>query len=662
MRNFYNKEQELRAFHIRLIVAAGLVLFCFSLLLARFLWLQAIKYRHYAGMAEDNRIAVLPVPPERGWIKDRNGILLAENYSTFTLEVTPSKAGRKLKPLIDELATLVKITPRDRKRFKKRLGESKKFESVRLRANLSEEEVARFSAQRYRFPGVEVQSRMLRRYPQGEIAEHAIGYVARLNQRDKDAIERRGEENNYSGTHIIGKAGVEKSYESTLHGMTGYEEVEVSARGRAIRTLSHKPAKPGDNLILSIDIELQKVVEKAFGKRRGALIAIEPASGEILAYVSMPTFNPNLFVEGIDQKSWDALINSIDRPMLNRPIGGTYPPGSTYKPFMALAALTTGLRTPRDRIKDPGYFMLGNHRFRDQKREGHGIVNLHKSIVESCDTYYYILANDIGADAIRDFMKPWGFGQKTGIDLHYERAGVLPSTEWKRHYFDDPIRQKWYAGDTVSLGIGQGYNAFTPLQLARATATLANDGVATKPRLVQAVENGVTHKRRDTVAEEKKLDIDPKHLKVVKRAMIGVTREEKGTAKLVLERAEYQSAGKTGTAQVIGIKQDERYDAEAIAERKRDHSLYIAFAPADKPRIALAVIVENGGFGSAAAAPIAKAALDYYLLGKRPEDFKPLPQPPVIENRTQEDKTGQEARNSSLQDNPHAILENDLKD
>ncbi len=658
MRNFNDTGQELRAFHLRLIIAAGLVLFCFSLLLARFVWLQAIKYRHYSGMAEENRIAILPVPPERGWIKDRNGILLAENYSSFTLEITPSKTDQKLESLVDELATMVKISLHDRKRFKKRLAESKHFESVRLRSHLTEEEVARFSAQRYRFPGVEVQSRMLRRYPQGVSGEHAIGYVARLNQRDQEAIEHRGEENNYNGTRIIGKAGVEKSYESVLHGQTGYEEVEVSARGRAIRTLSHTPAKPGNNLILSIDIELQKVIEKAFGKQRGALIAIEPATGEVLAYVSMPTFNPNLFVEGVDQKSWHQLNNSLDRPMLNRPIGGTYPPGSTYKPFMALAALTMGLRTPHDKITDPGYFMLGKHQFRDQNRAGHGRVNLHKSIVESCDTYYYILANDIGVDAIRDFMKPWGFGQKTGIDLHYERAGVLPSTDWKKQYFNDPIQQKWYAGDTVSLGIGQGYNAFTPLQLARATATLANDGAALKPRIVKAIENGVTHQQSATSTEEHKLDLDPKHIAIVKRAMIGVTREEKGTAMTVFERAEYISAGKTGTAQVVGIKQDETYDAKTVAERKRDHSLYIAFAPADRPRIALAVIVENGGFGSAAAAPIAKVALDYYLLGKRPENFRTLPQPTVeqaIEPESVIEEGGEDMEN--LPDSPQNHLE-----
>lgn len=612
MADLHNTESELRSFRTRLIVAGAFVLFCFSLLLARFIWLQAIQSHNYEKMAEDNRIAVLPLPPERGWIKDRNHNVLAKNYSTSTLEVTPSQATRKLTDIIDDLAKLIKITPNDRKRFKKRRRESKRFESVRLRSHLTEAEIARFSAHRYRFPSVELQTNMLRQYPHGSAAEHAVGYIAKINQRDVKRLEEMGSTTNYKGTKTIGRSGLERKYESMLHGKTGYKEVEVSARGRAMRTLSHIPPSAGDNLILTIDIGLQKVIEKAFGKHRGALVAIEPTTGDILAYVSMPTFDPNLFIEGIDQKNWDLLNLSLDRPLLNRPISGTYPPGSTYKPFMALAALTMGIRTPQYSFLDKGYLMLGKHRFRDQNPEGHGRVNLYKSIVESCDTYYYMLANEMGVDAIRDFMTLFGFGEKTGIDLLYERKGVLPSTEWKKRTFKTIAQKKWYAGDTVSLGIGQGYNSFTPMQLTKAMATLANDGVVMKPRLVRAIEDSISHKKTlIPPTEENRIKLDPAHLALVKRAMIGVP--QKGTAEFVFKNANYISAGKTGTAQVVGIKQNEKYDAETVKERRRDHSLYVAYAPANKPTIALSIIVENGGFGAATAAPIAKKALDYYL-------------------------------------------------
>ena len=627
MSELKHTDRELHFFRQRLIVALGFVLFCFSLLLARFVWLQVVKHREYAALAEENRVTVLPVVPNRGLIFDRNGVVLARNYSAYTLEITPTKIAGELDGLIDELSGIINISPRDRKQFRKMMGESKKFESIPLKTRLTDEEVARFTVQRYRFPGVDIQARLFRQYPLGDVASHVIGYIGRINQKDSEVIEARGEEDNYIGTAYIGKEGVEKSYEKYLHGTTGYEEVEVSAGGRAMRTLSRNPATSGSNLILSIDIELQKVVEDAFGNRRGALIAIEPSTGDILAYVSMPTFDPNLFVEGIDQQSWDELNNSPDRPLVNRPLSGAYPPGSTYKPFMALAALELGKRKPSDTIADPGYYILGNHRFRDDKPGGHGIVDMYASIVHSCDTYYYILANDLGVDAMHDFMKPFGFGQKTGIDLDYEREGVLPSTEWKKKRYKTPAQQKWYAGETISLGIGQGYNSFTPLQLAHATAILANNGVVMKPHLVKSIEDSVTRQRTLTVPKESyRINLKPAHLEVVKRAMVGVTREGTG-ATVFAKVTEYESAGKTGTAQVIGMKQNEKYDAKKIAEFKRDHSLYIAFAPADKPRIAIAAIVENGGFGATAAAPIVKKALDYYLLGRKPEDKVPTPLP-----------------------------------
>lgn len=619
MTEFKNTERELHLFRLRLSAVGIFVFICFGLLLARFLWLQTYKHNDYAAQAEDNRISVVPVVPNRGLIVDRNGVVLARNFSAYTLEITPSKIVGELDAVIDALAVLVDIQPKDRKRFRRQMEESKNFESLPIRTRLTDDEVARFTAQRYRFPGVDIQARLFRQYPLGQMASHVIGYIGRISQRDSEKIDEMEDSANYSGTDYIGKEGLEKSYEKKLHGITGYEEVEVSAGGRAVRTLSRTPATPGDNLILSIDIELQKVVEQAFGDRRGALIAIEPATGDILAYVSMPTFDPNLFVDGIDQQSWDELNTSMDRPLVNRPLSGSYPPGSTYKPFMALAALELGKRTPSQTIRDPGFFYFGNHKFRDDKEGGHGTVDMYKSIVHSCDTYYYILSNDLGVDAMHDFMKPFGFGQLTGIDLDNERRGLLPSTAWKRAAYKKPEQQKWYAGETISLGIGQGYNSFTPLQLAHATANLANNGIVMKPHLVKIIEDGGTRARTQTVPKESyRINLKQQNIDVIKNAMVGVARE--GTSSRVFANAGYISAGKTGTAQVIAIKKNEKYDAKKVDERHRDHSLYTAFAPADNPRIAIAIIVENGGFGAAAAAPIVKQALDYYLLGKRIEN------------------------------------------
>jgi penicillin-binding protein 2 len=625
MTEFKNTERELHFFRLRLSAVGVFVFICFGLLLARFLWLQIFKHSDYAAQAEENRISIVPVVPNRGLILDRNGAVLARNFSAYTLEITPSKIRGELDALIDELSTIVEIQPKDRKRFRKLLEESKNFESTPIRTRLTDEEVARFTAQRYRFPGVEIQARLFRQYPLGETASHVIGYIGRISQKDAEKIDDSDDAANYAGTEYIGKEGLEKSYEKYLHGTTGYEEVEVSAGGRAVRTLSRTSATPGNNLVLSVDIELQKIIEEAFGERRGALVAIEPATGDVLAYVSKPTYDPNLFVEGIDPQSWEQLNNSPDRPLLNRPISGSYPPGSTYKPYMALAALETGKRTFTSAISDPGFFMFGNHRFNDDKPGGHGRVDLHRSIVVSCDTFYYQLANDLGVDGIHDFMKQFGFGQITGIDLEHERAGLLPSTTWKRNAYKRPEQKRWYAGETISLGIGQGYNSFTPLQLAHAVANLANNGVVMKPHLVKIIENGVTHERTLTVPKESyRIALKQENVDFIRAAMVGVTTEPGGTGLRVFSGADYVSGGKTGTAQVVGLKKNEKgrsvYDSKTMAERHRDHSLYIAFAPADKPRIALALIVENGGFGAEAAAPIARKAFDYYLLGKRPID------------------------------------------
>jgi penicillin-binding protein 2 len=619
MTEFKNTERELHFFRLRLTAAGFFVFVCFSLLLSRFVWLQIYKHDDYVARAENNRISLVPVVPNRGLILDRNGVVLARNYSAYTLEITASKLDGKLDDVIDQLAMLVDIQSRDRKRFRKLLDESKKFESLPIRTRLTDAEVARFTAQRYRFPGVDIQARLFRQYPLSESAAHVIGYIGRISQKDAAIIEDSDDAANYNGTIYIGKDGLEKSYESVLHGKTGYEEVEVSASGRAVRSLSKTPAVSGNNLILSIDMELQRIIEEAFGDRLGALVAIEPETGDVLAFVSRPSFDPNLFVEGIDQQSWDELNNSPDRPLINRPLTGTYPPGSTYKPFMALAALELGKRTPEMAIRDPGYFNLGNHTFLDDKAGGHGTVDMYKSIVQSCNTYYYMLANDLGVDTIHGFMKPFGFGQVTGIDLEHERQGLLPSTDWKRKLFKKAAQQQWYAGETISLGIGQGYNAFTILQLAHAVANLANNGVVMKPHLVKMVEDAHTRKRTLTVAKESyRIKLKQQNIDFVKKAMVGVTHE--GTSSRVFANAGYESGGKTGTAQVVGMKKNEKYDAKRMASRLHDHSLYTAFAPADKPRIAIAVIVENGGFGAAVAAPIVRKALDYYLLGKHPDD------------------------------------------
>ncbi len=607
-----NTQLELHHFRLRLAIAGGVVLVMFVLLFIRFFHLQVTRHEQLQTLAEANRISIVPVVPNRGIIVDRNGVVLAHNYSAYTLEIQPGKV-ENLEQLIDELATVVEIAPRDRRRFKRLLEESKGIGSLPLRSRLSDEEIARFAANRYRFPGADINARLFRQYPQGEIFSHVVGHIGRINQRELDQLKADGNAANYRGTDYIGKTGLEQSYERFLHGTTGVEEVEVDSGGRAVRTLSSTPSVSGNNLALNLDARLQEVAYNAFGNRRGALVAIEPETGGVLAFVSKPGFDPNLFVDGIDPQNWSELNGSPDRPMVNRALAGTYPPGSTFKPFMALAALTLGKRTPQQTISDPGYFMFGGHQFRDSRPGGLGTVDMYKSIVKSSDTYYYMLANDLGIDAISRFMGLFGFGSRTGIDMTGEAAGVLPSQEWKQRRF----KQKWYAGETISVGIGQGYNAYTPLQLAAAIATLANDGVMYRPHIVNYVEDIRTRER--TPIEPKPLrdlDLKPEHIAVVKQALVGVNKE--GTGARAFTGAEYVSAGKTGTAQVIGIKQGEKYVESRVQERHRDHALFIAYAPADKPKIALAVIVENSGFGARAAAPIARQVLDFYLLGKQP--------------------------------------------
>ncbi|MBL8362587.1 MAG: penicillin-binding protein 2 [Rubrivivax sp.] len=619
-----NLERELGSFRLRLVAAALAVLLAFGLLAARLVHLQVFRHEELSTQAEANRIAVVPIVPNRGLIVDRNGVVLATNYSAYTLEIMPSRVpggGAALDGAIDAVAQVIDVAPRDRRRFKRLLEESKSFESLPIRTKLTDEEVARFMAQRFRFPGFDVKARLFRSYPLGETGSHLLGYIGRINQAEKKAMDDWSDEDqgNYKGTEYIGKLGLEQSYESELHGSTGFEEVETSAGGRAVRRLASHPATPGNTLVLSIDIRLQALVEEMFGDRRGALVAIDPRNGEVLAFVSKPTFDPNLFVDGIDGDSWRELTESIDKPLLNRALRGTYPPGSTFKPFMAMSALVTGKRSPQTVINDGGSFVFGNHTFRSHGDHGLGPVDMVRSIVKSSNVYYYSLANEMGVDLMHEQLDPYGFGRKVGIDLEGEVTGVLPSTAWKKRVYKRPELQKWYAGETISLGIGQGYNNFTMLQMATATATLVSGGQRYKPRLVREVRDVVSNERRTLASDAlPPIALAPEHVELIKRALQGVTQE--GTSARVFMGAPYRSGGKTGTAQAVSIRQNEKYNASKLEEHQRDHSLYIAMAPVEAPTVALAVVVENAGFGSDAAAPIARRVFDYLLLGQVPSE------------------------------------------
>ena len=616
MTELKNVEQELYRFHTRLLAAMAFVLLCFGLLTLRLTHLQISKHDELSVRAENNRISVVPIVPNRGLIVDRNGVVLADNYSAYTLEIMPARAG-DLEAMIDQLAEVIDIQARDRKRFKRLLDESRNAPSLPIRTKLTDEEVARFTAQRFRFPGVEVKARLFRNYPLGEVGSHLIGYIGRINPAEKAVIDEAESAPNYRGTEYIGKLGIEQSYEADLHGATGFEEVEISASGRAVRRLNSNGATPGNKLVLSIDIRLQAMVETLFGDRRGALVALDPRNGEVLAFVSKPTFDPNLFVDGIDSESWKALNESIDKPLLNRALRGTYPPGSTFKPFMAMAALVTGKRSATAVIHDGGTYQFGNHTFRSHGDKGLGPVDMVQSIIKSSNVYYYSLANELGVDVMHDQLEPFGFGRKTGIDIQGEVSGLLPSTEWKRRAYKRPEQKRWYAGETISLGIGQGYNNFTMLQLATATATVSSGGLRYQPRLVREVDDIVTHERRQMARDAlPPLALKPADVALVRRAMHGVTQQ--GTSTRVFTGAPYASGGKTGTAQAVGVRQNEKYNASKLAEHQRDHSLYIAFAPLEAPTIAVAVVVENAGFGAAAAAPIARRVFDYWLLQQYP--------------------------------------------
>ena len=603
-----NYDQELFWYQRRLTLAAVLVVLCFVTLLGRFIYLQVVQHKHFATLAEANRIDVQPEAPNRGIITDRNGVVLASNYSAYTLELNPQKIP-DVDAAIDEIAKIVDISARDRRRFKRLWDEFRNNDSLPLKSRLTDEEVARVAANRYRLPGVEIKARLFRQYPFGEVASHVIGYIGRISQGEKERIETQGLTANYKGSDYIGKVGIELSYERELHGTAGATDVEVDASRRVVRTLSRKPSVTGNNLQLSLDIRLQKIAEDAFGTKRGALVAIDPTTGDVLAFVSKPGYDPNLFVDGIDPQNWDLLNTSPDMPMLNRPLRGAYPPGSTYKPFMALMAQELGVRTAQQTISDPGFFRLGGGHWRDDKVGGHGVVDLVKSIIVSCDTYYYQVAAEADIDEWAAFMRQFGFGQKTGIDIDGEITGILPDRAWKAKY--RPKDPKLHVGDQVSLGIGQGFNTFTPLQMAYGTAVLANRGVAFKPHLVKRIQDARSGTYQLThPSPAYTVPLKPAHIDAVLKGMAGVVTE--GTGRTAFLKAKYTSGGKTGTAQVFGLRGGD-YVASQVAERLRDHAWYIALAPLDKPTIALVAFVENGGFGAQAAAPIAKKVMDAYF-------------------------------------------------
>lgn len=623
-------------FQLRFLIAILCVLGGFFVLSVRFFWLQMVQHEKFHLLAENNRISLVPVLPARGIVKDRNGFLLANNYPAYTLEIIPSKV-EEIEQTIAALSEIIPIDAKDRYRFKKLFEDSNSYESVPIRTRLTAKEVATFAAHSYRFPGVTIKARLFRNYPLGTSGSHIIGHIGRINAKDMEQLKLENRLADYRGSSHIGKMGLELSYESVLHGKTGYEALEVESSGRAVRSLSHSSPEPGKNLILSIDMGLQRTAEELFGQHNGALVAIDPNTGGVLAFVSQPGFDPNLFVDGIDIQNWNMLNQSEDKPLLNRALRGEYPPGSTFKPFMGLAGLETGVRTPTKTIHDPGYFMFGNHKFRDVNPRGRGPVNMSLAITVSSDTYFYMLANDMGIERISHFMHKFGLGELTGIDLPGEKKGILPSIEWKKKRFKKPEQQIWYKGETISIGVGQGYNAYTPLQMAQATAILANNGIVFKPHVVQSIEDPKTGEK--VIIEPtplKKLHFHPENLEVVKKAMVDATRI--GTASRVFAGTPYQVAGKTGTAQVVSIKQNEKYNASRLAKKHRDHAWFVAYAPADAPKIALAVIVENGGWGASTAAPIARRALDYYLLGKSPQ--KVATEVPVEEPSEEEEYLG----------------------
>ena len=610
---------------LRLLVAFILIIIFFSILLARFFYLQVTQHDEFSGQASSNRITLIPTPPVRGEIVDINGVPLAKNYPVFSLEVIPSRIEGKMEDVIEALKKYVDITPTDLKRFKKYRESYRKFENIPLKLRLTDEEAARLSVHLREFKGVEVNSRTFREYPYGKLTSHFLGYIGRISDKDKEMLEEEGLTALYRGSTHIGKSGLEKYYEHQLHGVPGYQEVEKDAYGNIVRVLKNVPSKMGQTLRLSMDIRMQQEADRILGDRRGALVAINPQDGTVLAFVSKPSFDPNLFIDGIDSDTWKMLNDDWKKPLINRVTQGLYPPGSTFKPFMGMALLESGKITQNTIIPAPGAWSIpgSRHIFRDSVRSGHGSANLSKAIQVSSDTFFYRLGYAMGIDKASSYRAQFGFGQKTGIDLPSEYAGVLPSREWKAKRFaksSDPTAKEWRAGEMVSVSIGQGYNAYTPLQMAHATASLANNGVVYQPHLVKEVlDFGARKITRINPNPERQIPFKADNFEYVKRAMEKVLKPG-GTAHRIGGGLAYTMGGKTGTAQVVQIKQGGRYNAAALREQHRDHAWFISFAPLEKPEIAIAVILENGGWG-AYAAPLAREMTDFYMLHVKPQQF-----------------------------------------
>ncbi|GAB4290469.1 MAG: penicillin-binding protein 2 [Methylophaga sp.] len=606
--------RESRLINSRLLVAALISMLVFSAVVIRLVVLQVFEYEHFDSLSNRNRVDIEPLPPQRGLIYDRNGVLIAENIPTFSLEMVPEKVG-DIDATLEELSQLLALGEEDIADFRERLKRHRGFHQVVIRQRLTEEEVARFSANRYRFPGVDIQGRLIRHYPQGNLFAHAVGYVGRINERELQSIDQQ----NYKGTLQIGKTGVEKQYEDILHGEVGYRQVETNVQGRIVRELMSVPSHSGDDLFLNLDINLQRVASESLGDFNGSIVAMDPRTGGVLALVSKPDFDPNLFVSGISSKDYAELRDSPDRPLFNRALRGRYPPGSTLKPFVALAGLELGVVTEHSETYCPGWYTLPghDHRYRCWKHQGHGMMDMKDAVSQSCDVYFYDLAHTLGIDRLHQFLDLFGFGHKTGIDIPSESSGLSPSREWKRA----SRNQAWFPGETLISGIGQGFNQTTPIQLANATATLAMRGVMQEPQVVRASRKAGQSEMvlRDNEDIDNLPMQDSQHWEAVVDSMIEVVHGARGTARHVGKDMPFLVAGKTGTAQVFGIAQDEKYDAETLERKLHDHALFIAFAPADKPEFVVAVVVENGGSGSKTAAPIAREMMMAYFGLERDE-------------------------------------------
>ncbi|MFG0408318.1 penicillin-binding protein 2 [Pseudomonas sp. NY5710] len=610
-------EKDARLVRNRVVVGAIAVVLLVCVLIARLYYLQIIQYDYHSTLSENNRVHVQPIPPTRGLIFDRNGVIVADNRPSFSLSMTRERAGN-WQQVLDTIVEVLELTEDDRALFEKRMRQGRRpFEPVPILFELNEEQIARVAVNQFRLPGVEVVAQLVRHYPQGAHFAHSVGYVGRINEKELKTLDPV----NYSGTHHIGKTGIERFYEDALHGQVGYEEVETNARGRVLRVLKRTDPKPGKDIVLSLDIKLQEAAEAALGGRRGAVVALDPRTGEVLAMVSQPSFDPNLFVTGISFKAYAELRDSIDRPLFNRVLRGLYPPGSTIKPAVAIAGLDSGVVNASSRVFDPGYYQLPNydHKYRNWNRSGDGWVDLDTAIMRSNDTYFYDLAHKMGIDRLSSYMNKFGIGQRVSLDMFEESAGLMPSREWKRA----TRRQAWFPGETLILGIGQGYMQATPLQLAQATALIANKGVWNRPHLAKTIEG------QPPVDENPMANIvlrDKSDWAKVTHGMEQVMHNARGTARKAALGAQYRIAGKSGTAQVVAIKQGEKYDRNKLQERHRDHALFVAFAPAEAPKIVVSVMVENGESGSGVAAPVVRQIMDAWLLdenGRLKPEFAP---------------------------------------